>query len=30
MLRQEGISEALTADVHFWQAGFEALLLQDD
>ena len=27
MMRADGISEALTADVHFRQAGFEALLL---
>ncbi len=29
LMKQEGISQALTADVHFRQAGFEALLLQD-
>ena len=27
LMRQEGIVEALTADVHFRQAGFQALLL---
>jgi predicted nucleic acid-binding protein len=27
LMEQEGISEALTADVHFQQAGFNALLL---
>ncbi|HLQ43451.1 MAG TPA: hypothetical protein VK137_01880, partial [Planctomycetaceae bacterium] len=27
LMRADGISEALTADVHFRQAGFEALLL---
>ena len=27
LMESEGISEALTADVHFRQAGFEALLL---
>ena len=27
LMRQEGIAEALTADVHFRQAGFRALLL---
>jgi uncharacterized protein len=30
LMRQAGITEALTADVHFQQAGFEALLLSDD
>ncbi|MDA1053194.1 MAG: PIN domain-containing protein [Planctomycetota bacterium] len=29
MMRADGISEALTADVHFRQAGFEALLLSN-
>jgi predicted nucleic acid-binding protein len=28
LMRQEGITEALTADVHFRQAGFTALLLE--
>lgn len=28
LMRQEGITEALTADVHFRQAGFKALLLE--
>jgi uncharacterized protein len=28
LMRQEDISEALTADVHFRQAGFHALLLE--
>jgi len=28
LMRREGIVEALTADVHFRQAGFEALLLE--
>jgi predicted nucleic acid-binding protein len=27
-MKQEGITEALTADVHFRQAGFTALLLE--
>jgi len=27
LMRQEGIAETLTADVHFRQAGFKALLL---
>jgi hypothetical protein len=29
-MRQLGISEALTADQHFVQAGFRALLLEED
>lgn len=29
LMRQEGIDEALTADVHFRQAGFKALLLDN-
>jgi hypothetical protein len=29
-MRQLGISEALTADQHFEQAGFRALLLEKD
>jgi len=28
LMKQEGISEALTADVHFRQAGFAAILLE--
>ncbi len=28
LMRQEGIVEALTADIHFRQAGFKALLLE--
>ena len=28
VMNHEGITEALTADIHFRQAGFEALLLQ--
>ncbi len=28
LMKQEGITEALTADVHFRQAGFTALLLE--
>jgi predicted nucleic acid-binding protein len=28
LMKQEGVSEALTADVHFQQAGFRALLLE--
>ena len=30
LMRAEGISEALTADVHFRQAGFTALLLANE
>jgi predicted nucleic acid-binding protein len=30
LMKQEGISEALTADLHFRQAGFTALLLEAD
>jgi uncharacterized protein len=29
LMQQEGIREALTSDVHFRQAGFQALLLED-
>ena len=29
VMKQEGVTEALTADVHFRQAGFKALLLED-
>ena len=29
LMEREGITEALTADVHFRQAGFKALLLED-
>jgi hypothetical protein len=29
LMRREGLGEALTADVHFRQAGFRALLLGD-
>jgi uncharacterized protein len=29
LMRAKGITEALTADVHFSQAGFQALLLND-
>jgi predicted nucleic acid-binding protein len=29
LMKQEGIQDALTADVHFRQAGFQALLLED-
>lgn len=29
LMRQEGITESLTADIHFQQAGFKALLLSD-
>jgi uncharacterized protein len=29
LMRQEGIQEALTSDVHFRQAGFRAMLLND-
>ena len=28
LMKQEGVTEALTADVHFRQAGFTALLLE--
>jgi predicted nucleic acid-binding protein len=28
LMRQEGLTEALTADIHFRQAGFTALLLE--
>jgi uncharacterized protein len=28
LMRQEGVTEALTADVHFRQAGFRAMLLE--
>jgi uncharacterized protein len=28
LMRQEGISEVLTADIHFRQAGFRAMLLE--
>ena len=28
LMKQEGVSEALTADLHFQQAGFRALLLE--
>jgi uncharacterized protein len=28
LMQQEGVSEALTADVHFRQAGFQTLLLE--
>jgi predicted nucleic acid-binding protein len=27
-MKQEGVTEALTADIHFRQAGFPALLLE--
>ncbi len=30
LMKQEGVQEALTADVHFQQAGFTALLLESD
>ncbi len=30
LMRKEGITEALTADIHFRQAGFQALLLEPD
>ena len=28
LMKNEGISEALTADIHFRQAGFTAILLE--
>jgi predicted nucleic acid-binding protein len=30
LMKQEGLTEALTADIHFRQAGFTALLLEPD
>lgn len=30
LMQKEGITEALTADIHFRQAGFKALLLESD
>ena len=30
LMEQEGVAEALTADVHFQQAGYRALLLEDE
>jgi len=29
LMKQEGVTEALTADAHFVQAGFKALLLEN-